>query len=223
MKTLQELEQRIEEKIAVAHHQRHLDRPRSPSGSPPCQRFGEVADRLLSEIISPRIERLATYLENAEIVKPDQLGHRYSCLCRLRASTRFPATARLEVTLTHDEQIEHLLVLYRLEIGPIYIPYKGQVQLEFPINKVDEDQLIGWLDDQIVDFVGAYLYFEYAPVAQTLAVDPVCGMVLDRNRAAAQCDFYEGTTYYFCANTCRKKFEADPLRYLSAAQSKRAK
>jgi len=43
--------------------------------------------------------------------------------------------------------------------------------------------------------------------------DPVCGMKVSGNTAAAKVDF-QGKTYYFCAEGCRKAFEADPQKYL---------
>jgi Cu+-exporting ATPase len=43
--------------------------------------------------------------------------------------------------------------------------------------------------------------------------DPVCGMTVDPNRAAASTD-YDGRTYYFCCDHCLEKFRQDPKRYL---------
>lgn len=45
------------------------------------------------------------------------------------------------------------------------------------------------------------------------ATDPVCGMKVDPKTAAAEGE-YEGKTYYFCSEGCRKSFEEDPERYL---------
>ncbi|MGK7310965.1 MAG: YHS domain-containing protein [Candidatus Longimicrobiales bacterium M2_2A_002] len=44
--------------------------------------------------------------------------------------------------------------------------------------------------------------------------DPVCGMNVDPKTAAAEVE-YEGKTYHFCSEGCRKSFEEDPERYLS--------
>jgi hypothetical protein len=44
------------------------------------------------------------------------------------------------------------------------------------------------------------------------AIDPVCGMAVDR--AQAQRAEYHGQTSYFCCSGCRETFEADPERYL---------
>jgi Cu+-exporting ATPase len=45
------------------------------------------------------------------------------------------------------------------------------------------------------------------------ALDPVCGMTVDPEHAAAQAD-YHGQTYYFCNPGCAQRFRADPERYL---------
>lgn len=46
-----------------------------------------------------------------------------------------------------------------------------------------------------------------------MAKDPVCGMQVDENKAAASVDF-EGKTYYFCSTACKAKFEESPDRYI---------
>lgn len=42
--------------------------------------------------------------------------------------------------------------------------------------------------------------------------DPVCGMVVSHLTAPATCR-HSGKTYYFCADACREKFEAEPEKY----------
>jgi hypothetical protein len=49
------------------------------------------------------------------------------------------------------------------------------------------------------------------------AVDPVCGMAVDR--AQAQSAEHAGRTFYFCCTGCRDQFVADPERYLKDAQT----
>ena len=46
--------------------------------------------------------------------------------------------------------------------------------------------------------------------------DPVCGMALDRNKAAASghTETYNGESLAFCSDKCRDKFKADPAKYL---------
>ena len=48
----------------------------------------------------------------------------------------------------------------------------------------------------------------------TLEKDPVCGMDVDPNKAAARSE-YQVKTYYFCAPGCKSQFDKDPVRYIS--------
>ena len=48
----------------------------------------------------------------------------------------------------------------------------------------------------------------------TPAIDPVCGMTVDPEQAAASF-VHAGTTFYFCSNSCHKKFQSSPESYLS--------
>jgi protein SCO1/2 len=52
------------------------------------------------------------------------------------------------------------------------------------------------------------------------AVDPVCGMEVRRVRAP-RID-YSGRRYFFCSDTCRSKFEADPRKYVAKGNSSKA-
>ena len=46
-----------------------------------------------------------------------------------------------------------------------------------------------------------------------MATDPVCGMSVDQNSAAAQSD-HKGRTYYFCSKECKASFDANPEKYV---------
>ncbi|HEU0027309.1 MAG TPA: YHS domain-containing protein [Ktedonobacterales bacterium] len=46
-----------------------------------------------------------------------------------------------------------------------------------------------------------------------MATDPVCGMEVDPQHAAAQIT-YHGTAYYFCSIGCKEQFERSPASYL---------
>ena len=51
--------------------------------------------------------------------------------------------------------------------------------------------------------------------------DPVCGMAVDPATAKHQSD-HAGQTYHFCSSSCRRRFEADPARYVTISLSKPA-
>ncbi len=42
--------------------------------------------------------------------------------------------------------------------------------------------------------------------------DPVCGMDINENQAKGKSE-YKAQTYYFCSDSCKKKFEANPQQY----------
>src|SRR5512146_2288057 len=44
------------------------------------------------------------------------------------------------------------------------------------------------------------------------SIDPICGLEVDPASAAGRRD-YEGTSYLFCAASCKRKFDADPAHY----------
>lgn len=48
------------------------------------------------------------------------------------------------------------------------------------------------------------------------AVDPVCGMTVDRATAAGT-STYRGATLYFCSAACKTRFDANPAQYAGAA------
>jgi len=43
-------------------------------------------------------------------------------------------------------------------------------------------------------------------------IDPVCNMTVDTEKAAAE-STYEGTTYYFCAQSCKDEFDKSPEKF----------
>jgi len=50
-----------------------------------------------------------------------------------------------------------------------------------------------------------------APPAKV--TDPVCGMTIDPKTAAGT-STHAGHTFYFCAPSCKRKFDADPHKYM---------
>jgi YHS domain-containing protein len=45
-----------------------------------------------------------------------------------------------------------------------------------------------------------------------MAIDPVCKMNVEPDKAAARVD-YAGQSYYFCSDACHKAFTAEPQKY----------
>jgi len=49
--------------------------------------------------------------------------------------------------------------------------------------------------------------------------DPVCGMEIDKDEAAATSE-HMGKTFYFCAEACKEKFEEDPMKYMKMGKKR---
>jgi YHS domain-containing protein len=183
------------------------------------QQFGPLADRLARTVIRPRMEKLASYFDNARFLPPEQAG-RYHCACQFQPTERFPAKVKLELSVGTDGRAENLIVRYDLQILPIFFHFQGESEISFPLDAVDEGRLTAWVEERIVGFVGTYLRLEELEPYQrdNLVTDPVCGMVIQKPLASAHVE-YLGRPYYFCVEECRQKFAADPERYASGAKS----
>ncbi|MGH7663555.1 MAG: YHS domain-containing protein [Gemmatimonadaceae bacterium] len=49
------------------------------------------------------------------------------------------------------------------------------------------------------------------------AIDPVCGMTVDTDKAAAKAR-HEGETYYFCSTGCERQFVQSPAKFADRAR-----
>jgi Cu+-exporting ATPase len=43
--------------------------------------------------------------------------------------------------------------------------------------------------------------------------DPVCGMEIDKEKAKGPAS-HMGRSFYFCSESCQKKFEKEPMKYM---------
>ena len=70
-------------------------------------------------------------------------------------------------------------------------------------------------DQRIKDIADRVLWLEDGQFKEmvSMATDPVCGMTVEREKAAAMLE-WNGTTYYFCARGCRDEFTQSPSKFL---------
>jgi YHS domain-containing protein len=223
MSDIDDLKRRIEEKLAAVQerkrqkhqeiHEYVMDIQQRQ------QRFREVAAPLMETIVQPRLEQLASYFPNAEFVaEPGRsLLHRR---LQFRHTERFPASVKLELSLSPDREVRTLVVSCDLEILPVLIQFKRHQELGLPLDTVDQEQLATWVSERLCDFLDTYLQLEHTASyhQESLVIDPVCGMRIAKAFAAAQAE-HAGQTYYFCIDACRQKFENDPHRYTRPAES----
>lgn len=178
------------------------------------QRYTLLADRLIQEVIRPRVERLARRFDNARFLEGDQAG-RHSCVCTFAHTPRYPATAKLELCITRDGDCQHVFVLYDLSILPVFFRFEGQDQLAMPLDRVADQAIAGWVEKKLLEFLDCYLRLETIEQYQVdnYVIDPVCQMRINRLFATAYADF-NGKRYFFCIPECRDKFAASPGKYV---------
>ena len=44
--------------------------------------------------------------------------------------------------------------------------------------------------------------------------DPVCGMDIEKQKAKGPAS-HMGRSFYFCSESCQKKFEKEPMKYMA--------
>ena len=54
----------------------------------------------------------------------------------------------------------------------------------------------------------------HRPTHDSQAIDPVCGMSVDRANPSGGSATHDGTAYYFCCDRCREQFVRDPVRFI---------
>jgi YHS domain-containing protein len=224
MDSTNDLERRIQEKLALREEQRllrqnHL-RQRMNEMDVRMQRYAAIADKLMEAIIHPRMERLASSF--AAINPPQWETTRHSCSLLFKHSSQFPATATLELGVTRDGEGKTVCVQYRATILPLLCPLEGNDQTSMPLEEVDESKVAAWVEAKLLQFVDTYLRLETLEHYQgeNIVTDPVCGMSVNKAHAPAQID-YEGKTYFFCVEECRQKFAESPDRYLAVTVTSR--
>jgi YHS domain-containing protein len=226
MTDLTDIDRKIQERLAAAEERRRQCQERVEQHQLELeqrfQRFGQTADRILQTLIRPRLQKLAEHFDNAELLPADQSG-RYRCVCRFRHTQRFPATAKLTLSVSHDSQVEKLIAGYDLEILPVFFQFERHDEIVFPLDGVAEPRLAEWLDAKLLQFVDTFLQLEMADQYQkenlvTDPVDPVCGSRITKLCAVAQQE-HQGRTVYFCSHVCHSKFTAEPHLYTHSGKS----
>lgn len=179
----------------------------------------EVADRkaqyecaaraCVKDVVVPRLEALRQALGNGN---PVQISGDGSSACLgLRSSDSFPVGADLSLSTSHDLEVRTLEFSWKVSIIPILMEYDREASLSLSLESPDGERLGRFLDERILRFVSDYLRI-HAPESPYLrnaeVMDPICKMSFPAAEAASSITV--GTrTFYFCAEECAARFEAD--------------
>jgi YHS domain-containing protein len=214
-----DLQRKIEERLSLSEERRTLQRNHQhrqmAEAEARHQRYTTLADRLMQEMIRPRMEKLKTAFDNARM--SETRCSRHNCCCQFEHTERFPATASLEIGVTRDGEIKTVILQSQMEIIPVFFPLEGRDQLASPLDNFDEERVATWVETNILRFLDAYLRLETSDAYQeeNIVTDPVCGMRVNKAFAPAHMT-HGGQTYYFCVPECQARFAENPERYLEA-------
>ncbi|HVC93608.1 MAG TPA: YHS domain-containing protein [Pirellulales bacterium] len=178
------------------------------------ERFDAFARRLITGIIVPRMERLTRCFDNARLEPSDPTRPRRAA-CAFDHTAMFPASTKVEFSVSTDEAVTKGLLVHSLEILPVLFEFDKGDQTSFAVEKPDEEPLAAWVDAKLLGFVDIYFRLTEADVYQqdNLVVDPVCGARINKLLAGAR-EELNGQTYFFCMDACRQKFLGNTARYL---------
>lgn len=176
-------------------------------------RFWDIADRLFQVVIEPRLTMFVELFENAQLARHNPRNARSLFL---GYQERFPANARLEFQLLPDYDRRSLVLLRETHIAPAYMRFDRFARWESRLDQIDDDVVTAWVEGQMLLFATTLLRFtrESAAGEPMPALDPVCGMTVRVDSESAHTE-YLGHSYFFCSVTCRDRFQAHPLMFVS--------
>jgi YHS domain-containing protein len=176
------------------------------------QRFEQVATRLATTVIQPRLEVLASYFANSSAVMDQPSGH---CSYWFGYSERFPVSSKLTFRVEHDVRFEKVAVCYEARMMPVFIKIMESDKFAMPLDEVNDDSVATWVEERLLDFLDAYLQVDRGgeDFRDESVIDPVCGMRISRSSAAAS-DTHRGHPYFFCSPDCQERFARDPIAFV---------
>lgn len=119
------------------------------------------------------------------------------------------AGIRLSFSAATDRDVSKLILNYDLEIVPVLMEYDAHQQVEWPLDAIDLQAAVDWVDDRIVDFVKTYLSLHENEryLKGHMVEDPIAFERFPKYAAATSLE-WQGKTYYFIGEETRREFEA---------------
>jgi YHS domain-containing protein len=217
MNDLTEFAKRLLEQLARVDHEPHWEPGEAERYMAEVrvrrEHFVQVAARLTSAVIQPRLEILAGYFSNASPTRDEPAGH---CSYWFGFSERFPASTKVAFAVEHDVRFEKVAVCYEALMVPVFIKLTERDKLTLALDEVKDDLIANWVEERLLDFLDAYLQIDRGgdDFNDEAATDPVCGMRINRSAAVAS-DSYCGHPYFFCSQECQETFARDPKAYVA--------
>ena len=164
------------------------------------------------DLIEPRLKVVADSMDDVLYHPPHYLPIGTLEFNRLRV---YEASVMMAIGLKSNAEFTEATVSYSLKILPIFMEYKSEDSITFPLDAIDENKISAFLDDNIADGVKTYFGMEDIPHYQKdeMTVDPVSGKTIKTNTAKGY-SVFQGKKYYFSSIENRAEFINDPKRFV---------
>ena len=166
------------------------------------QTFLRLIDELRG-VARPRLEKLAERCKFDATPTEDADGK--SVLLKFKTPV---ARVQLRLAVTHDTEVRNLLLVYDLEILPLYVKFNPHDEFAIPLEKADRAAVENWLDDRLVEFAETYVTIHFTDQYHQdhMVVDPVADVRFPKAYAQSSLE-KEGKTYYFISEQTHREFE----------------
>jgi YHS domain-containing protein len=169
------------------------------------QRY-QIFLRLMDElrgVARPRLDKLA---ERCKFdATPTEDADRKSVVLKFKTPV---ARVQLRLSATHDTEVRNLVLVYDLEILPLYVKFNPHAELEIPLEKADRAAVENWLDDRLVEFAQTYVTIHFTDQYHQdhMVLDPVADVRFPKAYAQSSLE-KDGKTYYFISEQTRREFD----------------
>jgi YHS domain-containing protein len=176
------------------------------------EQFTQIAVRLVTDVIQPRLATVASRFPNASPAKDEPEGH---CSYWFGYCDRFPSSTKVEFRVEHDIRYDRVELCYGMSMMPAHIKLNERDKLVMTLEAVTNDEVAMWVEERLLDFLGAYLRIDRSgdDLTDEAVVDPVCGMRISRSSAAAN-DTFRGHPFFFCSQDCQVEFARNPQAFV---------
>lgn len=205
----EKLDERLEQHQKEKHQAQTQNEDKMKNLAEKRDQFNTDALQILRTIVYPKMQELVRRFDNAKLSDIDaRVG--LHCVCHFSHTALFPATVKLDVSISAGENYDSYIVNYDLEILPILMAYKPHYEANFPTEKSSKEKLDHWVQEKMLEFVSTYLKLEVDPHYQSdnMVVDPVCGMSFPIQQAVCTAQSGE-KTFYFCSAVCKEAFQKE--------------
>lgn len=167
------------------------------------QKLGSVFEEL-RDMWRPRLEILLKKFGDRVKVTPRIIPSTREATFDFQSSL---ATVRLRLSASTDRDIRKVILSYDLEIIPVLMRFQPHAEAEFPLEAVDKEAAMKWIDDRIVEFVQTYLTLNQNEIylKDSMVEDPVAHVRFPSVIAGATLE-WQGQKFYFLGKETRDEF-----------------